>query len=113
MDADADHGCHERIMLLSVYEHAVQPVIVENTVVDTFCGSTLFIDILISICAAGDSGVEPDIPFGAGLDDPPIFGIRAAVPAFGTVRFPIGTAPHEVTAGSVITIGLHAQFFLT
>ena len=51
--------------------------------------------------------VEPDIPFGPGLDDPPIFGICAAVPAFGAVIFPIRAALHGVTDGSVITIGLH------
>ena len=112
MDADANHGRHEGIMLLCVYEHAVQAVIIEDAVIDTFRGSTLFIDLLISICAAWDIGVKPDIPFGSGLDDPPIFGIRAAVFAPGTMFFPIGTAPHEVTAGMVITIGLHTQFFL-
>ena len=113
MDADADHGRHAGIMFLRVYEHTVQAVIIEDAVVDAFRGGTLFIDILISICAAGDIRVEPDIPFGPGLDDSPVFGIRAAVFAFGTVIFPIGTAPHEVTAGIVIAIGLHAQIFLT
>lgn len=46
MDADTDHGCHERIMLLCVYEHAVQAVIIEDAVVDTFRGGTLVIDLL-------------------------------------------------------------------
>ena len=44
MDADADHGCHERIMLLCVYEHTVQAIIIEYAVVDTFHGGTLTID---------------------------------------------------------------------
>ena len=91
----------------------VQTVIIEDAVVDTFRGGALVIDLLISICAAGDIGVKPDIPFGPGLDDPAIFGIRAAVFTFGTVIFPIRAAPHEVTAGSVIAIWFHAQFFLT
>ena len=112
MDADANHGCDERIMLLCVYEHAVQAVIIEDAVVDTFRGGALLIDFLISIRAAWDIGVKPDIPFRSGLDDSPIFGIRAAVPAFGAVFFPIRAAPHKVTAGFVITIGLHAQLFL-
>lgn len=112
MDTDANHGCHERIMLLCVYEHAVQAVIIEDAVVNTFRSSALFIDLLISICAAGDIGVKPDIPFGPCLDDPPISGIRAAVSASGAVLLPIGAAPHEVTAGFVIAIGLHAQVFL-
>ena len=113
MDADSNHGCHERIMLLCVYEHTVQSVIIEDAVVDPFCGGALVIDLLISICAAGDIGVKPDIPFGPGLDNSPIFGISAGVFTFGTVFFPIGAAPHEVTAGTVITVRLHAQFFLT
>ena len=113
MDADPDHGCHERIMLLCVYEHTVQAVAIEDAVVDAFRGGALVIDLLISICAAGDIGVKPDVPVGPGLDDPPIFGIRAAVFAFGTVILPIGAAPHEVAAGFVITVRLHAQFFLT
>ena len=46
------------------------------------------------------------------LDTPPIFGFRAAVFAFGAVFFSIAAAPHEITAGNVITIGLHAQAFL-
>ena len=108
MDADAGHGCHERIMLLCVYEHAVQSVTIEDAVVDTFRGGALFIDLFISICATGDIGVKPDVPIGPGLDDSSIFGIRAAVPAFGAVFFPIRAAPHEVTAGPVIAIGLHA-----
>ncbi len=113
MDADSNHGRHERIMLLCVYEHTVQSVIIEDAVVDTFRGGALIINLLISICAAGDVGVKPDIPFGPGFDDSPIFGIGAGVFTFGTVIFPIGAAPHEVTAGFVITVRLHAQFFLT
>lgn len=42
MDADADHSCHKRIMLFRVYEHAVQTVIIEDAVVDTFRGSALW-----------------------------------------------------------------------
>ena len=42
MNADANHGRHERIMLLRVYKHAVQPIIIQDTVVDAFrCGSLL------------------------------------------------------------------------
>ena len=112
MDADADHGCHKRIMFLCVSEHAVQAVMIEDAVVDPFRGGALMIDFLISICAAGDIGVKPDIPLGPCFDDPPIFGIRAGVFTFGTVIFSKGAAPHEVTAGSVVTVRLHAHFFL-
>ena len=88
MDADADHGCHVRIMLLRVYGHAVQPVIIEDAFVDTFRGGALLIDFLIGICATGDVGVEPDIPVGPGLDDPSIFGIRAGVLHLEQCSFP-------------------------
>ena len=46
MDADSNHGCHERIMLLRVYEHTVQSVIIEDAVVDTFRGGALIINQL-------------------------------------------------------------------
>ena len=55
VDADADHGRHEGIVLFRVYEHAMQAVIIEDAVVDTFCGSALIIDLLISLCATGTS----------------------------------------------------------
>ena len=85
---------------------------IEDAVVDAFRGGALVIDLLISICAAGDIGVKPDVPVGPGLDDPPIFGIRAAVFAFGAVLLPIGASPHEITGGFVIPIGPHAELFL-
>ena len=112
MDADANHGYHEGIMLLCVYEHTVKAVIIEDTVVDTFRGGTLLIDISISICTTGHIAVKADIPFGPGLDVPPIFGICAVVFAFGTVFLSIWATAHEITAGTVITIGIHAEFFL-
>ncbi len=93
MDADSNHGCYERIMILCVYEHTAQTVIIEDAVVDPFCGGALIIDLLISSRAAGDIGVKLDIPFGPGLDDSAIFGIRAAVFAFGTMLLLIGAAP--------------------
>ena len=54
MDADADHGRHVRIMLLRVHEHAVQAVIIKDTVVDAFRGCALFIDLPIGhLCHGG------------------------------------------------------------
>ena len=100
-------------MLFCVDEHAVQAIAVEDTVIDTLRGSPLVIDLLIGICAAWDFRIKPDVPFRPGLNDPPIFGSCAAVSAFGAVFFAVRAAPDEVTGGSVITIGLHAQLFLT
>lgn len=100
-------------MLFCVDEHAVQAIVVEDAVIDMLRGSPLAIDLLIGICDAWDFRIKPDVPFGPGLDDPPIFGSRAAVSAFGAVLFSVGAAPHEITGGSIITIELHAQLFLT
>ncbi len=66
MDADSNHGCHERIMLLCVYEHTVQSVIIEDAVVDTFRGGALIINLLISICAAGGHRCKAGYPIRAG-----------------------------------------------
>lgn len=112
MDADANHGYHERRRTLCVYEHATQAVIIEDAVADTFRGSALFIDLFINICAMWDIGVKQDIPFGPILDATFIFEIRSAVFTFGTVFLPIGTAPHEAIAGSFMIIGIHAQFHM-
>ncbi len=112
MKAYSDHGRRERVMFLRMDEHAVQSVIVQDAVVDTFRGGALVINLLIGIRATRDFGVKPDVPFGAGLDDPPVSGIRAAVFAFGTVVFAIGAAPDEVPAGFIITVWCHAQLFL-
>ena len=71
--------CHERIMLLFMYEHTVQSVIIEDAVVDTFRGGALIINLLISHLCRGERRCKPDIPFGPGLDDSPIFGIGAGV----------------------------------
>ena len=54
MDADSDHGRHERIMLFCMNEHMMQAVIIEDAVVDTFRGGALFIDFLISISTTGE-----------------------------------------------------------
>ncbi len=107
MKAYSDHGCHERVMFLRMDEHALQAVIVQDAVIDAFRGGALVINLLISVRATWDFGVKPDVPFELGLDDPPISGIRAAVFAFGTVVFAIGAAPHEVSAGFVITVWGH------
>ena len=101
MEADADHGCLERIMLFYVDEHAVQAIVVEDAIIDTLRGSPLAIDLFIRICAAEDIGVEPDVPLRPGFYYPSIFGTRVAVSAFGAVFFSIGVAPHAVTNGYV------------
>lgn len=99
-------------MLLCVYEHTMQAIIIEDVVVEVFRGRALVINFLISIRATWDIGVKSDIPFWPSLDNPVIFGRGAGVFIFGTVLLPIGAAPHEAAAGSVKTIGLHMKVFL-
>lgn len=105
MNADANHGRHERIMLLRVYKHAVQTIIIQDTVIDTFCCGTLLIYIFIGLCTSRDIRIEPDVPLGSGLNDASIFGRGAAAFTFGLMVFSIRTAPHlasNVPFGAVI-----------
>ncbi len=113
MDADSDHGGHERVVFFRMDHHAVQAIIVEDSVVDPFRCSTLVVDFFIGIRAARDIRIQAYIPFGPGLDDPAIFGRSTAVFTFGTMVFSKRTPPHEVAAGLVIAVGNHTQFFLT
>lgn len=54
MNADANHSDEKRIMIFAVYHHAVQPVIIQDAVVDPLGCRTLAVDSLISLCAAGN-----------------------------------------------------------
>ena len=76
-------------MLFCVDEHAVQAIVIEDAAIDTLCGSPMVIDLLISICAAWDFRIKPDVPRGSGLNASPIFGSCAAVSAFGVVFFSV------------------------
>ncbi len=108
MDADPNHGGHERVVLFCMDHHAVQAIIVQDPVVDPFRCRTLVVNLFIGFCPAWDICVQADIPFGPGLDDPVIFGRSTAVFTCCTMLFPKRTAPHEVAAGFVIAIGDHA-----
>ena len=109
MDADSNHGGHERVVFFCMDHHAVQAITVQDPVVDPFRCRTLVINLFIGFCSAWDICVQTDIPFGPGLDDPAIFGRSTALFAFGTMFFPERTPPHETAAGSVIAVGNHAH----
>lgn len=113
MDADTDHGGHERVMLFCMDHKAVQAIIIQDPVVDPFRCRTLVINLFIGFCPAWDIRIQTDIPFGPGLDDPAIFGRGTAVPAFGTMIFPKRAPPHEVAAGFVISVWDHTESLLT
>lgn len=113
MDADTDHGGHERVMLFCMDHKPVQAITVQDSVVDPFRCRTLVINLFIGFCPTWDIGVQTDIPFGSGLDDPAIFGRRTAVFTFGAMVFSETAPPHEVATGAVIAVGNHAQPLLT
>lgn len=71
METYSDHGCHEGIMLFSVYHEPVQTIIIQDTIVDTFRCSTLLIYILISISTPRDVCVQPDVPLRPGFETRP------------------------------------------
>lgn len=105
MEAYSNHSCHEGIMLFSVYHEPVQPIIIEDTVIDTFRCGTLLIYFFVSFRTSWDICVQPDVPFRPGFDDAAIFGRGAAAFAFCFVVFSIRTAPHlasNMAFGTVI-----------
>ena len=104
MDADTDHGGHERVVFFCMDHHAVQAIIIQDPVVNSFRYCTLVIDLFIGYCPAGNICVQSNIPFGSGLDDPAIFGRNTAVFTFVTVFLPKRVLSHEVAAGLVITV---------
>lgn len=57
MNADADQSDEERIMLFRMYLHAVQSVIIQDTVVDPFSRCALAVGFFISLCATWDIGI--------------------------------------------------------
>lgn len=73
MLADADHGCHERVMLFRMDFQPVQAIIIEDPVIDAFRCGTQFINLYIGIRAMGDIRVKTDIPFRPGFYDLVIF----------------------------------------
>ena len=107
METNAYHGCHKRIMFLSVDFQPVQAVVVQDSVIDTFSSCALFINLFIGIRATGDISVKADIPFWSGFDDPPIFGRRTVMSASGCMIFSVGAPPHQASPGFVKTVRDH------
>lgn len=50
----------------------MEAIIVQDTVIDPFCGSTLTVNPLICICTAGGCSIKAAIPVGLCFDIPPI-----------------------------------------
>lgn len=73
MDADADHGSKERIVTFSVNHEAMQTIIIENPVVDTFRSSSLVIDFFISIRTTRHICIKTNIPIGSRFYNSAIF----------------------------------------
>lgn len=109
MDADADYGGKERVVLLPVYPHAVEPIVIENPVVDPFSGCALVIDFLISLCAAGNICIQADIPVRSCFDDPSVFSRGTGTAAFCCMFFTERTAPHEISGAFIISVWEHGE----
>lgn len=71
MDADANHGGKKRIVFFPMYHHTVEPIVIKDPVVDPFGGRALSIDLFIGIGAAGDIGIQADIPVRSCFDTRP------------------------------------------
>ncbi len=110
MDADSNHGCHERIMPFVCMAHTLQSVII-GAVVDTVPWRCVDYNLLISICAR-TVGSKADIPFGPGLDDSPYWNRCRSFLQFGTSDLFRRGSAHGVTAG-LLTVKASWQFFLT
>lgn len=74
MDADADHGSQEGIVLFPVDPQTMQAIVIEDAVVDPFCCRTLVVNLFIGIRAARDIRIQTDIPIRPCFDDPAVFG---------------------------------------
>ena len=72
MDADPDDHGHERIILFRVDHHGVKSVMVQNPVIDSFRAGAVIIGSFPLFCAPGDRRIQPDVPFGFGMDGPAI-----------------------------------------
>ena len=105
MDADADYGCKERIVLFSVNHEPMQTIIIENPVVDSFSSGSLVIDFRTTryIC------IKADIPVGSCFYNTPVFSGGTAVFAFGGMLFSKRTPPHKITFRFIIAIRNHAS----
>ena len=76
MDVDADHSGKERIVFFPMNHQTVESIVIKGSVVDLFGGRVLSIDLFIGIGAAGDIGIQADIPVWSCFDNPSIFGGR-------------------------------------
>ena len=80
MDADADQHCPKREMILSPDLQMLQTIIIEDTVVDPFTGSTLAVGFFIKVGIPGDTGMETQVGMVFDINSP-------AITALGTFLF--------------------------
>lgn len=109
MDADVNHGDKKRIVFFPMYHHTVEPIVIKDPVVDPFGGRALSIDLFIGIGAAGDIGIQADIPVRSCFDNPSIFGRGTGRFTFCCMFFTERAAPHEITGTFIITVWKHGK----
>lgn len=68
MDADADRHGQEGIMLFCMDPHGMQPIVIQDAVVDPLGSSTVLISLLPQLGLAHHRGIEADVPVRLGMD---------------------------------------------
>ncbi len=91
--------------------HAVQPIIIQDTVIDPFRSGALVVNLLICNCTTWNCCIKADIPVRFCLYNPSIGRRRALVVTVVHFSHDERAAPHELSAGFVITVWNHAVSF--
>lgn len=108
MDADADRHGYEGIMLFCMDPHGMQPIVIQDAVVDPLGGSTVLISLLPQLGLAHHRGIEADVPVRLGMDSAAVLRGRAdAVTLFDLSCF-VRAAPFASMVGPVIAPVSHA-----
>ena len=61
MQMQIHHG-HERIMVFAVVMHCMQPIVIQDAVVDALRCGAIIIGQHPLLCPAGDGRIKPDVP---------------------------------------------------
>ena len=108
MDTDADDHGHEGIMLFGVYPHGMKSVIIQNTVVDSFCAGTVFVDFLPLFGSPWDRCVEAEVPVGLHMYGSSIGRLGADAWAGINLSHDVGAAVLGAMLASVIAPADHS-----
>ena len=108
MYADADRHGHEGIMLLCMDPHGMQPIVIQDAVVDPLRGGTVLVSLLPLCGLAHDRRIEPDVPVRLGMDRATIVRGRADTVTVLDFSGFVRAAPFASMVGFVIAPVSHA-----